>query len=254
MNMTRNRFHVKNSLRTTAVGLACVFGAYGQAQVQISGHIADQSSAAPIAGLAIFAVQPPSVAAPQPRIYRTTSASDGSYSVTVPPGSYRICLDEAEGYLDPCQWALGSTDISATTPTSRNIALQKGRPLIVRISDSGGVLAVTPSGAVVAPAVSVSITDSSGKTRLLPFRRTAGAVHEFSLLVPLASYTLHVASSAATLAAPDGTALTAAGYNATVNAAAPPATPPSWLPIWLADRAARASTIVALRVVGAGAH
>jgi len=72
--------------------------------------------------------------------------------------------------------------------------------------------------------------------------------------VPLASYTLHVASSAATLAAPDGTALTAAGYNATVNAAAPPATPPSWLPIWLADRAARASTIVALRVVGAGAH
>jgi hypothetical protein len=254
MDTTRNGFRIKRSLRTTAVGLACVFVAYGQVQVQISGHIADQVSAAPIPGLPIFAVQPPSVATPQPKIYRTTSASDGSYSVTVPPGSYRICLDEAEGYLDPCQWALGSTDISATTSTSRNIALQKGRSLIVRISDPGGVLAMTPSATATGPAVSVSISDGSSKTRLLPFRRTAGAVHEFSLLVPLASYTLHVASSAATLAAPDGSALTAGGYNATVNVAAPPATPPSWLPIWLADRAARGSTIVALKVVAAGAH
>ena len=86
--------------------------------------------------------------------------------------------------------------------------------------------------------------------RLIPFRRTVGAVHEFSEIVPLASYTLRVASSAATLEAPDGTILPAGGYSASINTAVAPPPPPAWVPIWLTDRSARAATIVVLKVAG----
>lgn len=246
--MARNKCYFKSSLSLSAVGLACVLSAYGQAQVQISGHIANPSGA-PIAGLAIAVMQPPSATSPQPRVYRARSASDGSYSVAVPPGSYRICAEEAEGYLDPCQWQLGSTDITVTAPTVRNILLQQGRALIVRIFDSGGLLNAASSASVMAPAVTVSITDSNGKTRLIPFRKNAGAVHQFALLVPLSSYSRHVASSAAILAAPDGTIIGPSGYNATVNTAVAPIHPPSWLPVWLTDRSARTSTVIALAAV-----
>lgn len=249
--MTTNTGYIPRILQGTVLGLISAFAIYGQAQVQISGHISDQASAAPIAGLAITMIQPPSGSSPPPRLFRTTSRSDGSYSASVPPGSYRICVEEMQGYLDPCQWSLGSSDFVVSAATVKDVALLKGRQLIVRILDSADYLRVAPSAAVVAPAVSISIVDSSGKTRLIPFRKTVGAVHEFSLLAPLASYTLRVSSAAAALAGPDGTALTTAGYSAIVNTAVAPATPPSWLPIWLSDRSARASTIVALSVVAA---
>jgi hypothetical protein len=231
--MVRKILDTGTSVKRIVVGLSCAVAIYGQAQVQVSGRITDQASGTPVAGLAITIIQAPSASSPQPRVYHATSARDGSYAVSLPLGSYRICTEEAEGYLDPCQWQLASTAIVVTAPTTRNIVLQTGRPLIVRIVDSAGLLKVAPSARVIAPAVSASVTDSSGKTRLIPFRRTAGAVHEFSLLVPLASYTLHVVSSVATLAAPDGTILSAAGFNTPINTAALPKTPPSWLPIWL---------------------
>ncbi len=246
--MFKTTCHIPCILRA-ALGLIPAFAIYGQTQFRMSGHILDQASGTSIAWLAITVIQPPSGPSPQPQVFRATSENDGSYSVSVPRGSYRICAEEAQGYLDPCQWRLGSTDVVVSAATQQDVDVQKGRQLIIRILDSAGTLTVAPSASVGAPAVSITIVDSSGKTRLIPFRRTIGAVHEFSQLVPPASYTLHVGSAVATLAAPDGTALTSAGYNAIINTAVAPAVPPFWLPTWLSDRFARAATIVALSTI-----
>jgi hypothetical protein len=51
--MIKNTCHIPCILQRTALGLISTFAIYGQAQVQMSGHIADQASGAPIAGLAI---------------------------------------------------------------------------------------------------------------------------------------------------------------------------------------------------------
>ena len=234
-----------------------VFAVGGQAAVQVTGHITDQASGAPVAGLAISFIQLPSGASSEPRVFRTTSRPDGSYSFEVSPGSYRICAEEVQGYLDPCQWRLGATDFvasAAAVQTVRDFTLEKGRKPIVRVLDSTASLTATSLADVTAPALSISVVDSRGTTRVIAFRQTVGSVHEFTPLVPLASYSLHVSSSVANPAAPDGTALTSAGYNATIDTSIIPAALPSWFPPWLASRSAQQSMVVALSTIAAPGH
>jgi hypothetical protein len=247
--MTKNTSRIPCIMQPIALILIAAFTNHGQAQVQLSGRLSDQASGAPIAGLAITLLKPPSGSSPQPQVFRATTRGDGSYSLGVPAGAYRICAEEVQGFLDPCQWRLGSTDfvVSAMAVQSvQNVALLKGRELTIRVLDYTGSLKVASAAGVSAPAVSASVVDSSGKSHLIPFRKTTGSVHVFSLLVPLALHTLHVSSPVATLAAPDGKALTAAGYTATVDTAVAPASLPSWLPMWLSGGSSQGGTIVVL--------
>jgi hypothetical protein len=237
--MANSRFDIQCSLKSVLLGLA--LASFAQAQMKVVGRVVDQTGA-PVAGIAISVIQVPSALSPRPRVYRATSARDGSYAVLALPGLYRICVEEAQGYLDPCQWQLGSTGVAVRASIMHSIVLQEGRPLSVRILDSSGLLKVASSASVVAPSVVASIIDTSGRTRLIPFRNTVGAVHEFSLLVPPGSYTLHVSTSAATFAGPDGTILPATGYTETINTAL---TTPR-LQYGLTGRSEQRSTIVVL--------
>jgi Carboxypeptidase regulatory-like domain len=251
----------KSTCRSQRIPIALlVLGAFavcGRAAVQVTGHITDQASGAPVAGLAISLIQLPSGASSEPQVFRTTSRPDGSYLIEVSPGSYRICAEEVQGYLDPCQWRLGSTDFVASAVAAqavRDFTLERGRKLIVRVLDSAASLTVASLAGVAAPALSISVVDSTGKIRVVPFRKTVGAVHEFTLLVPLASYSLHVSSPVANLASPDGAALTSAGYNTAIDTSVIPAALPSWLPPWLASHSGQQSTVIALSTIAAPEH
>lgn len=208
--------------RIAAAGLACAFAAYGQSEASISGHLTDPTGA-PIAGIAISLIKLPSSRSPEPKSYHVMSTGDGFYRAYVPSGSYRICAEEAQGYLDPCQWQPDAVDIMVSGRTTHNVVLQRGWPLSVHIIDATGLLIGAPPASVSAPTASVSITDSNGKTRLIPFRKTAGGVHEFSVVAPTASYTLNVASSEAAFAGPDGAIGPAGSFSALVNIAVAPA-------------------------------
>lgn len=214
--MAGNGFQFDIKLGTATAGLACAFAAYGQTQTSISGHVIE-ATGTPVAGVALSLIQLPSRSSPEPNAFHATSATDGFYLALAPSGSYRICVEEAQGYLDPCQWQLDASGTARTGIGTHDIVLQKGRSLVVHIVDPSGRLNAPPDAKVIAPSASVTITDSVGTTRLVPFRKTTGGIHEFSLLVPLASYTLNVTSSAATLAGADGAVLPAGGFSATVD-------------------------------------
>lgn len=219
--MAGNGFQFDIKLGTATAGLACAFAAYGQTQTSVSGHVID-ATGTPVAGVAISLIQLPSRSSPEPNTFHATSATDGFYLARVPSGPYRICVEEAQGYLDPCQWQLKASGRAGTATGTQDVVLQRGRALVVHIVDPTGLLNATPDAKVIAPSASVTVTDSTGRTRLVPFRKTAGGIHEFSLFVPLASYTLNVSSSAAILAGSDGAILPTGGYSTTVDVAAAP--------------------------------
>jgi len=207
--MTLRRF-----VTASVLGLSLGTAPYllSQNGVSIGGRVYDADSNAPLSGVRISSVWIP-VGSAAPVAVLARSQDDGSFALTVAPGSRVVCVDAGKAYLDPCQWSPGTTTIDTARSSRLDLPLRRGVLLIVRLHDPTGAgqaaLNATPALAKVpAPLVAVTAVDASGASRPIPFVASSGANSEFSLLVPPSTtFRLGVASSTLQLADVSGNPL-----------------------------------------------
>ena len=111
---------MKNSKRVfsffTLLGFACVFPAFSQSQTtdaHLSGTLTDRSGAS-VEGAKITAQQEDAAAA---KLWSATSAADGAYSLTLPPGRYQVRF-----FRDP--FSARELSIQLASGESRTLNLQ----------------------------------------------------------------------------------------------------------------------------------
>jgi hypothetical protein len=184
-----------------------------------------------IAGLNVTAIQVNAAAGATPIVLHGLTGVGGTFSLSVPVGAYRLCVEEALGYLDPCQWSPGSSDFSVASATTVQIALRGGVRLVIRLNDPQGKVqnAMAATAATPAPPLSAFIADSAGVGRLLPYHPSAGPVYEFARLVAADQFTLRVQSSWFQLADATGVNLTGSAYQSMIDTTT--ITPQQWNPI-----------------------
>ena len=225
---------------------------HGQTQSVIQGTFVDAVDGSPVTGLPVVAVGTGPLASPSLPVYRTISGDGGAFTLAVPAGGYRLCVGEERRYVDPCQWYPGSTNVSAPSSLPVVISLARGVRIVVHVADPGAKLAglasrSTALAGVTAPPVSVSIVDSTGAARLVPFQGAYPSGYDFSLPVPATGqFTLVAGSQYMSLADEAGVPLAGNQYSAVLNQSAilsAWASAPSWLPLWLSPRGLPSKTI-----------
>ena len=151
--------------------------------------ITDAQSTMPIAGISAILVAEPGAASTFPvQHFRADSA--GRFTATAPAGLYRVCVDEALGFADSCQWGQAAVTVQAGENTPLPIRLSKGIWLVVNLIDDDGIIKQSDP---VAP-LSVIATGSDGRQHIIPLSDHFEGGLVFRLLVPPGKYGL-VASS-----------------------------------------------------------
>jgi hypothetical protein len=148
--------------------------------------------------------------------------------------------------------------MAAPVPSPVALALQRAVRLTVVLSDPqgalGGLSSATQLIGILGPPLSVTITDSAGAARFVPFSRSAGSVYEFSMFVPeKAQFTLNATSSVISLADESGNTLANNIYEAQLvipSIASLVASTPAWIPLWLSGRTGPSSKIINVQVNG----
>lgn len=159
-----------------------------QATVAINGRVYDVETNAPLGGVQVSTQLNP-VGSRFPVGVLTRSQADGTFTLQVAPGKHVLCADAGKAYLDICQWSPGATTTDTAVSNRLDLPLRKGVLLVVQVHDPGGAADhVRNSVAALArfpgPQVALTITDSQGKARPLPFIHSSGPTSEFSATVP----------------------------------------------------------------------
>jgi hypothetical protein len=228
--MTRKDL-IDSRTRLVLVSFVSALALTGQSAFPVSGVVSSVADGSAIAGLNVTAVQMNAAAGATPIVLHGLTGVGGTFNLSAPAGAYRLCVEEALGYLDPCQWSPGSSDFSVASAAKVQIALRAGVRLIIRLNDPQGKVqnAMAAAASATAPPLSAFITDSAGIGRLIPYHPSVGPVYEFARLVPADQFTLNVQSSLFQLADPTGVNLPGSAYQATIDTSA--TTPQQWNPI-----------------------
>lgn len=196
-----------------------------QAKVVIGGRVYDADTNVPLPGVRISTVSPPAGSAP-PVVALARSQDDGNFALSVPPGPHVICVDAGKAYLDPCNWAPGTTVIDTARSSTLNLPLRKGVLLVVNVHDPNGSAQAARQAnpalaAVPAPPVAVTVHDASGAVRPIPFVESSAASYRFALVVPPATdFNLKVTSELLRLADSAGSPIAQNVFQAAVTSPA----------------------------------
>ena len=172
-------------LMTALLGPASLWAQAGGGTV--SGQILDQKQR-PLHGARIdISAVPGPVTGFRPFQASKLTAADGTFTFNVAAGSYRVCAQlHNSDLLDPCMWSKKppAADVKpGQTIRLTPLALMRGYPLTVRLTDAQGLLAqekAKPSG----KAVFVGVTDAIGMPHPLPTRQQNATAREHVVLVP----------------------------------------------------------------------
>jgi hypothetical protein len=200
----------------------------------IAGALVAADTGAPIGRATVVAVAKAAPGVGRPVVFKALVDSEGKYAMAVSAGQYRLCVYDAEPYLDPCQWSGGpvanvaSSAIAPVTAVSP-LSLQKGVQLIVRVHDSKGLL---PQAESVHGAAVSAYLSASGVARLpLPLISDTHGIRDYGTFIPFNSpITVFVSGGSLLLTDKAGTALSSQGLPIQVLPAEfqlPPLTPPS---------------------------
>jgi hypothetical protein len=162
---------------------AFVFPAVMLAQ-SLTGTVTGIDTGLPIAGATVVAIQKVRPLSAQPAVLSARTDRNGVYSVAAGAGGYRLCVQGAGLYLDPCQWggAVIAT-IAGADATAAPLKLTKGGQFIVRVHDDKQLL--RQAEAIRGQSVSVTIVDASGTRFLLPMTYDDGRVRDYGAVVPI---------------------------------------------------------------------
>lgn len=153
----------------------------------LSGHVRDERLR-PVHGAVVsVSLSPPPGARAKPFLLTAKTARDGTFAVSVPPGSYRYCaqLPNSE-LLDSCAWAArpGTIETSGGKAfAAPPITLKRGYALEVAVEDTGKLLSGLSANGPAKPLL-IGIRGGNGMFTPLVEQPKRGESHEFRLLVP----------------------------------------------------------------------
>lgn len=171
----------------TYTGIAIIAaGAFTAAALNgqsLVGSVTGADTGAPIPASTVIAVQQMPSLAQKPVIYLAVTDGTGHYAIGATPGVYRLCVQGAGLYLDPCIWGgAAAATVTAAQPTSVNLRLIKGWRFIVRVHDKDGFL--PQAEAVHGQGVSASAIGGSAGPILLPLIFDDGRIRDYGAVVP----------------------------------------------------------------------
>ena len=193
----------------------------------ISGTVTDAAGGAPLAGVSLKAV------GTSGQEFPVTSASDGSYNITLAPGTYTIIVVQATGYVNQSRTSVAVTS-AQTTPVDF--------PLVREMGWISGTVTDATTGSPLA-GVSLKAVDSMGRE----YPGVTQADGTYTVPVPSGTYTVIV------VLAPGHVNQTRSGVNVADGQTVPvnfPLAPVSIPPAGIASETILAGA--ALAVVGAG--
>lgn len=206
-------------IRIFALGVLAALAANGQS---LTGVVTAADTGAPIPAATVVAIQKTASPALEPLVYLSRTDTAGHYAINAAPGAYRVCVQGAGLYVDPCIWGGAPTaTVGAAQPVNLALQLVKGWRFILRVHDTEGLLPRVE--AVRGQAVSASVTGGPGGPVLLPLIYDDGVIRDYGAVVPqnVALKAIVAASAQLSLTGTTGAAPSAQGiaFQATPPAA-----------------------------------
>jgi hypothetical protein len=171
-------FHTAVLAATLACSTAAVLAQ------NLTGTVIADDTGSPLAAAEVVAIQRTSSLSQRPAIVTSRVDASGRYVITAPPGQYLLCVSHAGLYLDPCRWG-GAKTVSVTGATAQSVALrlQKGWRFLLRVHDSGRLLA--QAGTLPGDGISVLLTAPGRGAFPLPVVYDSGRVRDWGAVVPV---------------------------------------------------------------------
>jgi hypothetical protein len=189
-------------------------GASGQT---LTGTVTGADTGAGIPGATVNAFLRVADQGHKPVVYQGQTDAAGRYGITVSPGTYTLCVQGANAYLDPCQWGgASSVAVAAGGTVSAPLRLEKGAPFVLRVHDKNRLLQQVER--IKGEAVSAAVTTPSGRRFLLPLAYDNGRIRDYAANLPRnVALTLSVGSVKLALSDRANTPLNANGISFQVS-------------------------------------